>query len=80
MFNIPDFYKRHMSLDEAVLIMRGNNGVIIDMMENLDEKWELHCSGHHFFADDDEFFECFEHEVNAYNVIKQHMMPLFVGD
>ena len=80
MFNIPDFYKRHMSLDEAVLIMRSNNGVIIDMMENLDEKWELHCSGHHFFADDDEFFECWEHEVNAYNVIKQHMMPLFLGD
>ena len=34
MFSIPDFCKRDMSLDEAVLIMRGNNGVIIDMMEN----------------------------------------------
>lgn len=80
MFNIPDFYQMDLSLDEAVRIMRGSKNTVIEMMENLDAKWELHCSGHHFFADDDEFFQVWEYEVNAYNVIKEHMKPLFVGD
>jgi hypothetical protein len=60
MFDIPDFYKRDMSLDQAVNVMKGNGSTVLDMMENLD----------------DEFFEVWEYEVNAYNVIKEHGIEL----
>ena len=76
MFDIPDFYKRDMSLDQAVNVMKGNGSTVLDMMENLDDKWALHCSGHHFFDSDDEFFQVWEYEVNAYNVIKEHGIAL----
>jgi len=37
----------------------------------------LHCSGHDFFADDDEFFECWQYEANAFNVLYDEMKHLF---
>ena len=49
-------------------------------MEHVKARWELHCSGHDFFADDDEFFDCWKYEVNAYNVMYEAMKPLFAVD
>jgi len=79
MFNIPYMYKMDMDLDTAEAVLRGwsQSTTVIDMMENVKYKWELHCSGHDFFADDDEFFECWQYEANAYNVIYAAMKPLF---
>lgn len=82
MFDIPKMYQMNMSFETAEHVMssQGENGVtIIDMMENLKSKWELHCSGHDFFADDDEFFDFWKYEANAYNVMYAAMKPLFVG-
>ncbi len=78
MFNIPDMYKMDMDLDMAEAVLKGQSTTVIDMMENVKYKWELHCSGHDFFADDDEFFEFWQYETNAYNVMYAAMKPLFV--
>jgi len=81
MFDIPKMYQMNMSFETAEHVMssQGEDGVtIIDMMENVKSKWELHCSGHDFFADDDEFFECWQYEANAFNVLYDEMKHLFV--
>ena len=77
MFNIPWQYQMDMDLDMAEAVLRGADTTVIDMMENVKSKWELHCSGHDFFVDDDEFFEFWQYEVNAYNVMYEAMKPLF---
>ena len=77
MFNIPWQYQMNMDLDMAEAVLRGANTTVIDAMENVKSKWELHCSGHDFFIDDDEFFEFWQYEVNAYNVMYEAMKPLF---
>tara|TARA_R110001606_G_C15056889_1_gene614261 strand:+ start:45 stop:266 length:222 start_codon:yes stop_codon:yes gene_type:complete len=69
-----------MDLDMAEAVLRGADTTVIDMMENVKSKWELHCSGHDFFTDDDEFFEFWQYEVNAYNVMYEAMKPLFAVD
>ena len=79
MFIIPKMYQMEMDLDVAERVLRGQSGTVIDMIKNVKSKWELHCSGHDFFADDDEFFEFWKYEVNAYNVMYKAMKPLFVG-
>lgn len=80
MFNIPWQYQMDMDLDMAEAVLRGADTTVIDMMENVKSKWELHCSGHDFFTDDDEFFEFWQYEVNAYNVMYEAMKPLFAVD
>ena len=83
MFDIPKMYQMDMSFEmaEEIMSLHKNSGVtIIDTMENVKSKWELHCSGHDFFADDDEFFECWQYETNAYNVMYAAMKPLFAGE
>mgnify|MGYP000562349725 FL=1 len=77
MFNIPWQYQMDMDLDMAEAVLRGADTTVIDMMENVKSKWELHCSDHDFFTDDDEFFEFWQYEVNAYNVMYEAMKPLF---
>ena len=77
MFIIPKIYQMKMDLETAEHILGGASG-IASTMENVKEKWELHCSGHHFFEDDDEFFEVWQDEVNAFNVMYKAMKPLFV--
>lgn len=80
MFTIPKMYQMDMDLDMAEAVLRGAKTTVIDMMENVKSKWELHCSGHDFFVDDDEFFEFWQYEVNAYNVMYEAMKPLFAVD
>lgn len=80
MFNIPWQYQMDMDLDMAEAVLRGADTTVIDMMENVKSKWELHCSGHDFFTDDDEFFEFWQYEVNACNVMYEAMKPLFAVD
>lgn len=80
MFNIPWQYQMNMDLDMAEAVLRGAKTTVIDTMENVKSKWELHCSGHDFFIDDDEFFEFWQYEVNAYNVMYEAMKPLFAVD
>ena len=81
MFNIPKHYQMDdLSFEMAERILKGSNTSGITMMENVKEKWDLHCSGHHFFEDDEQFFECWMYEVNAYNVMYNEMKPLLAGE
>ena len=80
MFTIPWQYQMDMDLDTAERVLRGAKTTVIDTMENVNSKWELHCSGHDFVVDDDEFFEFWQYEVNAYNVMYEAMKPLFAVD
>ena len=79
MFRIPDFYKMEMSLEEARLVMAGE---MLRGMEQLDHHWDRYCRGelNMMYADDDEFYEHWQSEVNAYNVIYKAMKPLFVKE
>lgn len=83
MFNIPDIHRINLSFTDAEHIMssQGENGVtIIDAMHNLIDEWNQHCDGADFFSDDDEFFEFFQYEANAFNVLYTEMQHLFVGE
>ena len=81
MFRIPSFYHMDLDIATAVRIMGESSitkaNTLLDKMENMQDKWDRHCMGQSPFEDDDEFFECFRYEVNAYNVIYQEMKPLF---
>lgn len=84
MFRIPSFYKMDFDLETAVKVL-GQSSItkmptLLDKMEDMRDKWNRHCSGHSPFECDDEFFECFRYEVNAYNVIYSTFKPLFVGE
>ena len=80
MFNIPKMYQMDMSFEmaEEIMSLHKNSGVtIIDRMENMLSEWDQHCNGCYFFADDDEFFEFFQYEANAFNVLYREMKHLF---
>ena len=81
MFRIPSFYHMDLDIATAVRIMGESSitkaNTLLDKMEDMQDKWDRHCMGQSPFEDDDEFFECFRYEVNAYNVIYQEMKPLF---
>ena len=43
MFDIPKMYQMDMDLDMAEAVLRGAKTTVIDTMENVKSKWELHC-------------------------------------
>ena len=49
-------------------------------MEQLSDHWDQYATGKldHLYEDDAHFFEHWESEVNAYNVVYATMQPLFV--
>ena len=77
MFRIPNFHKMEMTFEEAKGILTINNS-LIDGMEHVDAMWEQHCSDETIYEDDDDFYEHWVYEVNAYNKVFETMKPLFV--
>ena len=81
MFRIPAFYKFEMSTKEAtqVLTLYGL-GDLLGAMEKMDRNWNEHCTGTGaiVFDSDSDFYEYYEAEVNAYNVIYAEMSKLFL--
>jgi hypothetical protein len=49
---------------------------MLEGMEAMNRAWEEHCFNE---DDDDDFFEHFEYEVNAFNKVFSKMKPLFVA-
>ena len=80
MFNIPDMYTMNLSFTDAEHVMSQYGETIIDNMHNLINEWNQHCDGADFFVDDNEFFEFFQYEANAFNVLYTEMQHLFVGE
>lgn len=78
MFRIPNFYENAMSFDDGVIAMKNHGrGDLLEGLQAMDRVWEEHCSGSDRFEDDDDFFEHYEYEVNAYNVVFENMSKLF---
>lgn len=78
MFRIPAFYQFETSISDAVQVMTVyGRGDMLEGMEALDRVWTEHCSGSDRFESDSDFYEFYEAEVNAYNVIFSKMQPLF---
>lgn len=77
MFRIPSFYKENFDFDFAVQIMKSRaNGDLLEGLKSMDDIWEEYCASDD--QDDDEFFENWSYEVNAYNTVVEQMRPLFV--
>lgn len=77
MFRIPAFYKFEMSVADATKVMTTyGQGDLLKGMKLLDEVWDDHASGYQSFDTDSDFYENYEDEVNAYNVIFSEMGAL----
>ena len=52
-------------------------------MEAMDARWNEYCKSSFTetpqYEDDDEFFDTWQYEVNAYNVVFESMAPLFAA-
>jgi|SaaInl3SG_22_DNA_1037383.scaffolds.fasta_scaffold44098_1 hypothetical protein len=79
MFRIPDFYQDNaLTFDNAVATMTAHGrGDLLAGMQAMDNCWLEHCSGSPRFEDDEDFFDTYEYEVNAYNVVFEKMSVLF---
>ena len=76
MFRIPDFYKMPgMTIEEAQNVFAGD---MLKGMEQIQSHWDRYARGEmNMYEDDDDFFDTWQYEVNAYNVIYTSMRPLF---
>lgn len=82
MFRIPHFYEENFCFNDAVAIMTGHGrGDLLEGMQAMDRAWEeyLASQGKEFarFECDDDFYENYCYEVNAYNVVFENMKQLF---
>ena len=80
MFRIPAFYQMpNMTFDEAKAVFAGD---MLKGMEQVQEQWDNYASGNadDMYEDDDAFYDTWQYEVNAYNVVYAKMKPLFVGE
>ena len=77
MFRIPSFHIEDVTFNEARNTMTSHGrGDLLEGMMSMDRKWIEHC--HTPDADDDDFFDNWVYEVNAYNKVFETMQPLFV--
>lgn len=58
------------------------NGDLLKGMEMIQEHWDRYATGKSgdMYEDDDDFFDTWQYEVNAYNVVYSTMKPLFAGE
>lgn len=77
MFFIPDFYEMDMDFQEAVKILAPRGADLLEAMKRMDRIWAEHVRGDNDYDDDDEFFNDWQYEVNAYNVVYEGMAKLF---
>jgi hypothetical protein len=75
MFRIPSFYKETVDFKTAWnTITNFGRGDALEGMNAMNRVWEEHCASG---DEDDEFFENYEYEVNAYNAVFSNMQPMF---
>lgn len=89
MFRIPAFNKFDMTFEEAKVIMTNHGrGDLLEGMQAMDRAWEeknarqeevgAACLNFHDeVCSDADFYDWYEAEVNAYNVVFSTMKPLF---
>ena len=78
MFRIPSFYQETVDFTSAWnTITNFGRGDALEGMNAMNRVWEEHASGSDRFEEDDDFYEWYEAEVNAYNVVFSNMNKLF---
>ena len=76
MFRIPSFNQMNITWDEAVAVIKGRGlGDLLKGMEEMNRIWNDHCE--EGLDTDDDFFDNWVYEVNAYNVVFEGMSKLF---
>lgn len=83
MFRIPAFNKFDMTFEEAKVTMTNyGRGDLLEGMQAMDRVWEEHCASYDSpnarFISDNDFYDWYEAEVNAFNKVFETMKPLFV--
>ena len=78
MFRIPSFYQETVDFTSAWnTITNFGRGDALEGMNAMNGVWDEHASGSDRFEDDEDFYEWYEAEVNAYNVVFENMGKLF---
>ena len=78
MFRIPSFYQDTVDFTTALnTITNFGRGDALEGMMAMQRVWDEHASGSDRFEEDDDFYEWYEAEVNAYNVVFENMSKLF---
>ena len=78
MFRIPSFYQNTVDFTTAWnMITNFGRGDALEGMNAMQRVWDEHTSGSDRFREDDDFYEWYEAEVNAYNVVFENMGKLF---
>ncbi len=80
MFRIPSINKMEMTLETATGIIKNwGSGDLLRGMELMDTTWNDFATGklEDSFADGHEFYDAYEYECNAYNVVFETFAPLF---
>jgi|TARA_B100000497_G_scaffold115156_1_gene138383 hypothetical protein len=78
MFRIPSFYQETVDFTSAWnTITNFGRGDALEGMNAMNRVWDEHASGSDRFEDDEDFYEWYEAEVNAYNVVFENMGKLF---
>ena len=75
MFRIPSFYKETVDFTTAWnTITNFGRGDALEGMNAMNRVWEEHCASG---EEDDTFWDNYEYEANAYNVVFENMGKLF---
>lgn len=76
MFRIPSYNEMELTFDEAVSIIKSRaNGDLLKGMQSMDQLWKDYISSDD--QDDEQFFDNWQYEVNAYNKVFADMSKLF---
>ena len=75
MFRIPSFYQETVDFTSAWnTITNFGRGDALEGMNAMNRVWEEHCASGN---DDDDFYDNYEYEANAYNAVFENMGKLF---
>jgi len=75
MFRIPSFYQDTVDFNTAWnAITNFGRGDALEGMNAMNRVWEEHCASDNY---DDDFYDNYGYEANAYNVVFENMGKLF---
>ena len=83
MFRIPEDLKHEMTFEEAkaTLMRLTSNGGLLEGLQYVDARWneyqETYDTADCPFYDDDHFYDHWQYEVSAFNIVYKEMAPLF---
>jgi hypothetical protein len=80
-FDLAPYWTIEMDFDKAAeIIKHRGNGNLLKGMQSMQQLWNDYCMTDlsDMYEDDDEFYDEYEYEMNAYNVVHENMSKLFV--